>query len=147
MPSDLRAKKPPSLGAIQIMTSPMAGTFSGRDFPLLTVRNRIFHSGSERNSVQGVSGSVLAIRVITEESPCRHPNNTHDGETTHQAVSGGESAVLDLESGFQDFEVHLNPPPQAIPVHFLARFLEIGDRQIGEQHPLDGLFVLGGLTS
>ena len=44
--------------------SPMAGAFFGRDFSLWTVRNRTFHSRSERNSVQGVSGSVLAINVI-----------------------------------------------------------------------------------
>jgi len=42
----------------------MTGVASGISLFLLTFKNRTFHSFSVRNSVQGVSGFVLAIRVI-----------------------------------------------------------------------------------
>ena len=130
IPSPFRARNTPSL-AIHMTTSPMVGVFFGSSLPLLTFANRTFHSWSATSSVHGVSGLVLAIKVIKN-------NRQATMLIIVRYLRRSNFPSLQFSTGKPDFrilQVHLNSPSQAVPEDFFVSFIKVCHAEVGEQHP------------
>ena len=76
------------------------------------------------------------------------PGNHHIyGQTGFDAIGMPELPLFDLAAAFQGAVVDLDAPAQRIPLQSFQRLFKGGDLGGGQQHPFQGLDLLGRSTS